>query len=162
MLYNLYKNIYELNRNKKEYLLNNFDNIVESMKNEGDDKIVVASNIVEAKKVLSKNEVFKEVLASGVHDPETPKEMKKLVDLLEKYIRIDDNICHENISVFLSPMSMSSKKINIRPCRLVGLMRRLDRLSRRYNKEKKSGNSSLWKIKEEFKKTVSEIKERLD
>jgi len=162
MLYNLYKSIYSLSRKNKEFLHHSFNDIVASIqREENKERIVVARTKKEAKIIDAKNNVFKQVVAGGLHDPETPEEMCKLIDLLEKFVEIDNNISHDNISIFINPMSMGSKKVMIRPCRIVGLMRKLDRLSRRYKKEMCSEESDLSEISNSFKNNLGEIKSRL-
>jgi len=158
MLYNLYKKVFKLNRSAQEYLHDSFDSIVSAIKSQEGEKIVTAKNQREAERIISKNIIFKEVLAGGLHDPETPEEMSRLIDLMEKFIGIDNNVSHDNIGIFIAPMSMGARKITLRPCKIVGLMRILDRLSRKY---KMSDGNDLILTKSDFDKSLSEIKERL-
>ena len=58
-------------------------------------------------------------------------------------------------------MSLGARKITLRPCKIVGLMRKLDRLSRRYKAEKKSEGTNLESTKADFNNSLLEIKERL-
>lgn len=160
MLYNLYKSIYELNREQKEYLHGSFSEVISAIVDDRG-KVVVARNVKEAKLIVAKNNVFKEVVAGGLHDPETPEEMGKLIDLLEKFVGIDNNISNDNIGVFINPMSMGAKKITIRPCRIVGLMRKLDRLSRKYKREMGNEGDGLVLIRQDFDGNIGEIKTRL-
>lgn len=148
MLYELYKNIFKLARKDREYLYSNFDDIVSSFEAEEDEK------------VEAKNHVFKTVCASGLHDPETPNEMCKLIELLEKFVKIDENYNHENVSIFINPMYSGAKKVLIRPCKIVGLMRKLDRLSRRLKRQGLE-EEEIKEIKKSFHGHLCEIKNRL-
>lgn len=161
MLYSLYKNIYHLDRNEKELLHDSFDGIV-SIVSQDDSFLKTAAKIKkEAKNVISKNNIFKQVVARGLHDPETPAEMINLIGLMEKFMGIDNDLSHSNLTVFMSPMSFGARKINLRPCKIVGLMRKLDRLSRKYKREKGIEGSDLQEIKQNFNKNLQEIKQRL-
>ena len=161
MLYNLYKSVYLLDRSQKEYLNNSFDDIVASMKDDNG-KMVIASNIKEAKIIAAKNNVFKEVLAGGLHDPETPEEMGDLINLLEKFIGIDGNFSRDNIGVFINPMSIGAKKITLRPCKIVGLMRKLDRLSRKFKNNMNCKDCDTESIRQDFNRNLGEVKTRLN
>lgn len=147
MKYELFKKAFNLTRYQKETIYNNFDNIINGF-NEQE----------RALNVSSRKTVLKTVLARGLHDPETPEEMFGLVDLLENFIRIDDNISHENISIFLKPMSHSSQKIMLRPCKIIGLIKNLDRLSRQYKKDKDNKILDLNPTIKEFNENLNKIK----
>ena len=150
MLYNLYKKAFNLNREQKEFLFNNLDIIIDGFK-EQDRKLNAASRYT----------VLKTVVARGLHDPETPEEMLGLVTLLEKFIGIDNNISNDNISLFLKPMSSGSQKIMIRPCKVVGLIKKLDRLSRQFKLNKKNNDIDDNPARSEFQQHIDLIKERL-
>jgi hypothetical protein len=147
MNYDLLKKAFKLEKKEKETLLSNFDKFIDIFKEE--EKIKNAS---------SRQNVLKTVLARGLHDPETPDEMLGLIDLLEKFVGIDNDISHENISIFLKPMVSSAQKIMIRPCKIIGLIRKLDRLSRQYKREKKNESLEVSPIKEEFCNSLGQIK----
>jgi len=147
MIYELLKKAFKLGRNEKETFISNFDNIVDIIHE--DRKVENAS---------SRQNVLKTVLARGLYDPETPDEMLGLINLLEKFVGIDNDISHENISIFLKPMVSSAQKIMIRPCKIIGLIRKLDRLSRQYKREKKNESLDVSPIKKEFCDNLGQIK----
>jgi len=149
MLYTLFKKSYNLGRKQKEFLLDNLDAIVAGF---GEQEIKLNAS--------SRRTVLRTVVARGLHDPETPEEMLGLVNLLEKFIGVDNNFSHDNISLFLKPMSMGSQKIMIRPCRIVGLIKKLDRLSRKYKKNRKNNMIDDNPSREEFQQHLNSIKER--
>jgi len=147
MLYELYKKAYSLNYNQKNFLFERFDDIL----------VLLGQN---EQKEAEKQGFVKE--ARGSHDPETVEDMKKLINLLEKFLSIDRNLSYDNISVFMQPMSSGAKKVTLRPCRIVGLMRKLDRLSRTFKRKNKSfGPKELMEIEKEFFSNLNRIKERL-
>jgi len=150
MLYSLYKKAFRLSREQKEFLFENLASLKEGF-SEQDRKL----------NAESRRTVLRTVVARGLHDPETPEEMFGLVCLLEKFVGIDNDISHDNISLFLKPMSSGSQKITIRPCKVVGLIKKLDRLSRKYKQEKKNNDIDDNPPRSEFQDHINLIKERL-
>ncbi len=140
--YDLYKKAFVLNTEQKEYLVNSLDNIISVFKEE---------EVLGLKKEAIKKE------ASGSHDPETIEDMKKLLNLFEKYLSFDQNLSYSNVSIFLHPLSSGSKKVSLRPCKIVGLMRKLDQLSRMILREDIDKNM----VKKEFFSNLNKIKKRL-
>lgn len=160
MLYDIYKLIYQASREKKEHIYNHFDEILSVIQLEGNIKeSAYVNNIKEARILNSKENVFREITARGLHDPETEEEMKKLVSLLEKFLGIDGDISLDNIGVFMKPMGFGARKITLRPCRLVGLVRHLEKLARRFKNSEDPDEKT--EIKKEFNKILVEVKDRL-
>jgi hypothetical protein len=79
ILFDLYKKVYALNRNDKEYLFDNIDNIMTEI------KTAESENIIKT--------------ASGIHDPETIEDLKHLIEKMEKYISIDNDLSLDSLSV---------------------------------------------------------------
>jgi len=146
MLYNLYKKIYALSFENKKYLLNNFDDIVKTLNS--DDL------------GIKKEALKKEAYSGSCHDPETPDEMLKLLDLLEKFVRMDSNISYDNLSVFLHPLMYSSRKNSIKPCKVVGLIRKLYSLSKILN-QKNMNMIDVHDNKINFMNTLKETKNKI-
>lgn len=183
MLYDLYKKVYTLNRNDKESLYNNWDDIVLSL---NDSKTVVSEKKdkkswytirrkknwfgqiddvdtkrnpdegeyeyveqqdrsdpwhetrsfqdFDLKKMSHVKSEWKRL--AEIFDPETDEQMCHLLGLLEKFISVDNDISYDNVSVFLHPLSRGVKKISLRPYRMIGLVKELERLSKQFGREK--------------------------
>jgi hypothetical protein len=114
-----------------------------------------------------------------VYDPETPENMLKVVDLIEKFLKSDNDISHDSMSIFLYPLSRGAKRIGLRPFKLVGLTNDLWGLCRKYDScltgrtkspslEKEEVEASVENaetpasIRKIFKKKLSNIKARLN
>lgn len=194
MLYELMKKAYFLPREDREFLYDNFDELMKIAKEDKDTtykKLIrklkgntKQNQDVDTKKDLSKGDIStsythlpgghlsdqfnQQSLASknGLikeaknYDPETVDEMLKLVGLLEKFISIDDDISYDNICIFMRPLSGSSKKLVLRPNKLVGLSRKMESLSRQYQKNKENQELQL-QIKDDFNNNLCEFKNRL-
>lgn len=138
-LYNLYKKIYNSELEKKIYIYDNFEKITSQ---------------------LNINNFKKE--AKGSHDPETIEDIEKLLESLEKHLIIDEDISFSELGVFLHPMSMSVKKITLRPLKIIGMVKILKKLSKKYSKAKKEkDNKKLKEIKKEFISCLNKIKEQI-
>jgi len=153
MLYNLYKKAFSLDAKNKKFLLKNFKKIKDIFSEE--DVLYPEENRSGLFEEMTVASLKKE--ARGIHDPETMEDMLKLVESLEKHIKIDNDISYENISVFINPLLKGSKKIMIRPCRAVGLINKIHNLSRKFNKKNEDKN----KIRKDFFGNIKTIKIRL-
>lgn len=145
--YDAMKIVFSMPREYKEFLFNNWDPVIREINSE--------LNSMEKTSGLKKQ--------AKNHNPETSEEMNNLLELMEKFVSIDDNISYNNISVFINPMSLGSKKITIRPFRIVGLIRKLGRLSRKYEKilETDPKSKELKDIKSDFFSIIERIRDKL-
>jgi len=100
------------------------------------------------------------VKQSNVHDPETKEEMLKTLSLLEKFIENDKDFSYDNISIFLHPLSKGSKKRVLRPLKVVGLIRKMKNLSKRFNRNLENKNK-LRVISKEFLNNLGLVKSKL-
>lgn len=108
---------------------------------------------------------------AALYDPETPKQMLELIDLIEKFISYDNNISVDNVSIFLHPLKNGASKLFLRPAKLVGLTKDLWKISRQYDKRRKqkkdvSKDISLYRdlsgLRKKFKSKLLLIKEKLE
>jgi len=179
MLFKLYKKAYNLNIEEKEYLLENFDSIVDILtaKKKKEKKVIRQTNwyidhdkggnvyptdvrdgLFEEVTVSKKKEEL--VKQSNVHDPETKEEMLKTLSLLEKFVENDKDFSYDNISIFLHPLSKGSKKRILRPLKVVGLIRKMKNLSKRFNRNLENKNK-LKVISKEFLNNLELVKSKL-
>lgn len=116
------------------------------------------------KKASSENTIEEFKKEAKLHDPETADHIISIMDLLEKFLKVDDDISFGNICLFIQPMMMGSKKITLRPYRVIGLINRLHNLAKQFEKEyakHQKVTPELRKIRLDFKKNLKEIKTRL-
>jgi len=142
--FDLMKIIKSLDRDSKVSLVQNWDNLLTRASSD---------SVVESLKKESK-----------LHDPETAEHLIKILDLLEKFLSVDEDISLCNICLFIEPMISGSRKITLRPYRIISLINRLYRLAKRFEREYGKGNKvtpELRKIKTEFKDNLKEIRTRL-
>jgi len=141
--FNLMKIVYNLDRESKISLFSEWDNIIK--KSTSEDYIGL-------------------IKESKLHDPETSEHLVSIIDLLDKFLKVDDDISFKNVCLFIHPMMSGSKKITLRPYRIISLINRLYNLSKRFEKEYgslKKITPELRELKEEFKENTRKIKERL-
>lgn len=74
---------------------------------------------------------------AAIYDPDTADQLLKIVDLIEKFFKIDKDMSYDNMCIFLSPLSRGAKRSPLRPLKLVGLTRDLFRLCRKHDRLKK-------------------------
>lgn len=111
-----------------------------------------------------------------LYDPETPEHMLKIVDLMLKFMGVDDDMSSESMEIFLYPLSRGAKRVAVRPIRLIGLTKQLWRLCRKFDRLNKDREAmrmegtqlepvdsaqELDKVKNEFRQSVSTLRERL-
>jgi hypothetical protein len=138
--YELHKKTYALSRDKKEYLFNKMDELLKNISS------TETENIVKT--------------ASGAHDPETKEDMLLIIENLGKFIDIDTNMDLKNLSIFLHPLLVGSKKFVLRKYRLIGLIKHLYKICKLTKETKARKKRERYLI--EFKKTIKEIIERLN
>jgi len=174
MLYDLMKRAYRLNREDKEFLHENWDKIVVALRRkkkkkkdiiELEDKLPKEYEYLEQgdnvepsprEIYFSKKILEKKVQAQRLHDPETPEQMINLISVMEKFINADDNRGYNQLCLFLSPLSSGAKKLVLRPYRLVGLIRKLEKLSRQFDRTEKTPE-----LCDNFCNCLDSIKQRL-
>jgi len=185
MLNNLIRKACNLDISEKQYLLNNFENIISIIdKNEKTDPIKsiakgehplfvlqkneaknlnrkkkliihqipadeepeqapVSHNLVSKPTASTKNILTAEYLSGNmnsslekiakVYDPETPEQMLKVIDLIERFLKIDNDLSCESMGIFLYPLSRGAKRLSLRPFRVVGLTNNLWSLCRKHD-----------------------------
>ena len=100
--------------------------------------------------------------AAGSHDPETVKDLERIISHLEKFIGVEDNVSIDNLELFIRPLSIGSKRIVLRPYKLVGMVKRLDSLAKEYKRELPEKNHNvLREIRRDFILTLKNIKTKL-
>lgn len=142
--YEIMKNIYTLPREYKENLFDNWENIIDTL------------SCLNTKESLKKN--------ASLYDPETPEDIIKLIEVLEKLINIDDDICYCNISIFIHALLRASRKLHIRPYRLVSLIKKIQKLAKEFEFEyqkNKNVTPELRLKRKEFGSNIKEVKRRL-
>lgn len=98
--------------------------------------------------------------AAGMHDPENVDDMHKTLKYLEKFLGLSEDI--SDLSLFINPLSVGSKRILLKPYKLVGMVKRLNSLAREYKREKNTSNHNvLREIRKDFHQTLKSIKDRL-
>lgn len=100
---------------------------------------------------------------SKLHDPETSDQLIKIIDLLEKFLKADEDISFNNICLFIYPMIIGSKKLTLRPYRIISLVNKLKNLAKTFEKGYRNNRITpeLRGIKIEFNNNLKEIKKRL-
>lgn len=188
MLYELLKTAYYLPRQEKETVLENFQSIVREAKYKFLDeqlkkikdkkKIKIEDNLIDPDKgmVTGNGEQwdsapFRHDIASAdsliktarAHDPETKEQILKLMDLMDEFLSNKNDISYDHICVFLNPLIIGSKKVLIRPYRVVGLARKLEFICKKYQRflKVKHNKRIINYLNKEFKATVDEIKSRM-
>ena len=187
---------YSLDRKEKEYLYENFDqilkisvnleveNIVESLKkkkkpvtipveednkinpDEDKNKVLYNDDLWESAPLKEESSSVAEnmIKTSNLHDPETSEQLVKLIELMEKYLGIEDDISYDNISVFIHPLLNGARKLIVKQYKIMGITRRLHTLSKKYRKYKSSGASKreLDRMKKEFRNLLLNLKKKLN
>jgi len=142
--YEVMKNIYTLPRKYKENLFDNWEDIINTMSS------------LETKDSLRKS--------ASTHDPETPEDIIKLIEVIEKLTNIDDDICYCNISIFIQTLLRASRKYHIRPYRVVSIIEQIQRLAKEFEsgyQKSKSMTPELRLKRKEFGSNIKEVKKRL-
>ena len=116
-----------------------------------------------------------------LYDPETPEQMLKIIDLIDKFINLDEDISYDNMCIFLFPLSRGAQRVALRPMRLIGLTKALWSLCRKHDRIKNrmkmeqsalevegaqtepiNSISELDEVKSSFRKKISSIRERIN
>lgn len=183
--YSLMKKIFLLERDKREYLHDHFDeifNIVKEepkkkenlkdkedrdtkVKPENNDKIpdyYHTQDYHDVDYLPAKTENLRIVVADKLYDPETPAQMLKLLEQMEKYIVLDGNLSYENLCIFLQPLVHGAKKIILRPYRIVGFAKVLEKLSREYERKIGDGQPNKKSVRVNFSRILKRLRERLE
>jgi hypothetical protein len=99
--------------------------------------------------------------------------MLNLITLVEKFTAIDDDFSHDNLGVFLYPLSRGARRLAMRPAKVVGLTKELWALSRQFDRLKNSKNDNIDAegsmdknagmdiVKKDFRDKVSIIKNKI-
>jgi len=185
MLYKLFKKVYASSREKKEHINDNWEKIIlclkdKKKKKKSKPKIIINKNKVGVEpewydlytdrdsspyyhELTGKNQEIKITIANKVFDPETSEQMIKLVNLMEKFISLDHDVSYKNLCLFVNPLSYGSKKILIRPHKVVGLIRKLENITRGFERALKSENKEreTQEVRQRFFNCLNEIKQRL-
>lgn len=191
-LYESYKKIYALKKEEKEFLLDNWDSIhliLSSKKNKkkeipkqnngriNPDEIENSKVYIEEAEEASDyvryaylNEMYKSgsynnnlIKYANNYNPENAEELRNLLDLFNKYIKIDRDISYSNIAVFMHPIKESTKKILIRPYKLVGLVHDLNKISRKYEKSLyEKNNLECRRLYNDFLHGLNLLRNKLD
>jgi hypothetical protein len=182
------KKAYFLDRTKKEYLLDNFEIITGIFKDlkkkrkkqptDYDTKKAPEDNYVPVNyEHLSGETASDEFVSPGlraereslikiagqIHDPETVEEILKLISLMEKFILVDGDLTYDNLCVFIHPLARGSRRIILRPYKIVGLIKIIEKLSRKFKELKETPRTKtlLNRVEKDFQKYLQEIKKRL-
>lgn len=185
MLYQLFKKVYASSRERKEYANDNWDKIILCLKDKKKKKkkkipLIINTNQAGVEPewydlyvgrdsspyyhdLAGANQKSKRTIASKVFDPETSEQMIKLVNLMEKFISLDHDVSYKNLCLFVNPLSYGSKKILIRPHKVVGLIRKLENITRCFERALKSENKEreVQEVRQRFFDCLREIKQRL-
>jgi len=177
ILFDLYKKVYSLSRDQKENLFDNFQSfVVLSMKNKKKRKQIKKILDEDARLTQEDNpypienrngmfedrtaEILKE--ARSVHDPETTKEMCNIIELMKKFISVDQDLSYENLCIFLNPLLKGSRRVGLQGNRIIGMVYKLHKLSKKWGtvdkKEKNSIKVHFFQILSEIQKRISEEK----
>lgn len=103
-------------------------------------------------------------VAKRLYDPETTEELGDLIILLEKNISVDGDLSFDSLSVFLIPLLRGSQRVGLKSQKIVGLMKKLCRLSRKYQrvKQRQMSHKEKHEVRKDFSDCLKEIKSRLN
>lgn len=112
---------------------------------------------------ISEKEAY-EKTAKRLHDPDTVEEMIEIVCLLEKTVKANDDISYDTMSLFLVPLLRGAQRIGLKPYMVVGLLKRLSRICRQYQRTKSKNKSykDVFLIKKDFNDCLNCIKNRFN
>lgn len=187
MLYELFKKAYLLPRENKEYLLDSWDNIIAILKEAKKTKTVKKKTTMQPMEIDTKqdpdswyepyrersrqegpfisqtgqNEILRTIQASKkLYDPETKEQMLRVIELLEKFIDIDEDISYDNLALFIHPLTRGSTRVMLRPYRVVGLARKLEFLAKHFARQLAKGIEND-EMKTQFMDNLQIIRKRL-
>jgi len=172
ILFELYKKAFKLPRDRKEELFNNFPSFVEASVKKKKRKKQIKKILDEDTRLTeednpyppeNRNGMFEDRTAilkeaRNTHDPETTKEMSHIIDLMKKFISIDQNISYKNLCIFLNPLLKGSRRVSLKNNRIIGLIYTLHKLSKKWESANKRNQKE---IRVNFFEVLSLIEKRI-